>query len=127
MALDLHLRSFEERGIFMVRGWSIALGVGLVILGLAGLSGPFGSWMAWLDFVAALGSFVIAASIMPTDLETARASSPLILSLGLFVMWIVGLVTASAVGWLSWWNFAFACAYLILGLVANQRRRLHRP
>ena len=102
----------------MVRGTSIVLGAGLVILWLVGLGNNSTGWLTWLDGVAALCAFAIAAAVIPEKVGLgARAGAPVALSLGLFVLWILAL-SVGATAWLAWWTFAFGCAFLILGLVA---------
>lgn len=109
----------------MVKAWSVVLGIGLVLLGLAGLGNVNGgTWISWLDFVAALGSFIVAGMIRP-ELEAmpaGRFSGPALISGSLFVMWIIGLATGSVPSSIVWWNFAFACAYGLLALAASSTR-----
>lgn len=104
----------------MVRTWAVILGIGLGILWIVGLNDPAApGWLTWLDGVAALCSFAIAAAYPDTVRSRAgRAAAPIVLALGLFALWIVGLAT-HAVAWLSWWTFAFACAYVLLGIGAG--------
>lgn len=108
----------------MVRTWSIILGIGLIILGIAGLNTAAGGpWIAWLDILGGLMSFFVAASARPavTAVSTQRypnAGGVLFLSLGLFAMWIIGVVTKSVTPTLAWWNFGFACVYGLLAITA---------
>jgi hypothetical protein len=102
----------------MVRGTSIVLGAGLIILWLVGLGNNASAWLTWLDGAAALCAFGIAAAIVPDRIGVATAvGAPIALAVGLYVLWIVALAVGST-PWLAWWTFAFACAFLILGLLA---------
>jgi hypothetical protein len=111
----------------MVRGWSAILGIGLVILWIAGLSSATApAWLTWLDAAAAVWAFIIAAGT-PVDARTAmRAGNPIALSIGLFAFWIIGLAT-SGPAWQDWWNFAFACAFLVLGFAGGMAGRRAVP
>jgi hypothetical protein len=103
----------------MVRGTSIALGIGLAILWIVGLSNHAAIWLTWLDALAALGAFAVAAAAVPdTPRSTAVAASPILLATGLFVVWIIGLAV-HAESYMAWWTFAFACAFLLLGLFSG--------
>jgi hypothetical protein len=105
----------------MVRGISIALGIGLVILWLVGLSNHATAWLTWFNGLGALAAFGVAASA-PEGIATSRAAGgPFGLSGALFVLWIVAMVTR-ADHWLAWWTFAFACAFLIVGFLGSSQR-----
>jgi hypothetical protein len=114
----------------MVRTWSLVLGLGLVILGLGGLSQlTGGTWMAWLDIIVGLVSFFAAgSSAMAPATEGGRqpagSGGLLTLSVFLFAMWLIGLVTGSVAKSILWWNFAFACAYGLVAIAAYARRGL---
>ena len=102
-----------------LRTWLTVLGVGLAILWIAGL-GSFGPTraIAWLDLIGAVLSFIgVAATTAETTVNT-RASGTILLGLGVFASWLIGLVNV-AVPWMVWWTFAFACAYLILGIAST--------
>jgi hypothetical protein len=112
----------------MVRFWSVVLGIGLILLWIAELGSPgFGGyvpsagtataarWITWLDLVGAFFAFVIAGVSYSHARRSARAAGPIALAIGLFVLWIVGLAS-NVVPWVSWWNFAFACAFLLMGI-----------
>ncbi len=111
----------------MLRGTSIALGIGLVILWLVGLSDHATLWLTWLDGLAGLAAFGVAA--VASDQATGGATvtmartagGPLGISLGLYILWIIGLAT-HAERWLTWWTFAFACAFLIFGFLGSSQR-----
>jgi hypothetical protein len=106
----------------MVRGISVFLGIGLVILWIAGLSTPnTAGWLVWLDGIAALCAFAIAGATVPGVSRASRAGGPIALSLGLFALWVIGLAT-NVQSWLAWWTFAFACAFLLLGIAGGASR-----
>ncbi|MBI3558004.1 MAG: hypothetical protein HY074_17205 [Deltaproteobacteria bacterium] len=111
----------------MVRSWSLLLGIGLVFLGLAGLGGTnaagSGQWMVWLDFVAAFLSFVVAATLRPEAPRSEQVSGPGMLSIGLFIMWVVALIIGNVPTALVWWNFAFAVAYGLLTMLSKEGRK----
>jgi hypothetical protein len=101
------------------KGMAIAMGVGLAILWIAGLSSPYApAWFTWLDGVAAFCAFVIAGTNQSYDTRAKRMGGPIALAAGLYALWVIGLATG-AVAWLSWWTFAFACAFLIFGVTAG--------
>jgi ABC-type transport system involved in cytochrome c biogenesis permease subunit len=107
----------------MLKSVSTILGLGLVVLWVAGLSSPdAANWMTWLDGLAALCAFGIAAYATPYATRNSRAGMPIVLSVGLFILWLAG-QSAGVVPWMSWWNFAFACAFLILGIYSMMERR----
>jgi hypothetical protein len=109
----------------MSRGISIALGVGLVILWLTGRAYGAPAWLAWLDGIAALVAFGLAAVF--TAAVRFGAAIAGFLALGLIVLWVVALATHHGM-WLGWWDFAFACAFLLLAARALAGwRTAHRP
>ncbi len=111
----------------MVRGSSIVLGAGLVILWLVGLANGASPWLTWMTLLGGVFSFGLAAAIVPNRGGFAvAAGAPIALAIFLSVLWIVAL-TIGATGWLAWWTFAFACAYLILGLLAIGERSPTSP
>jgi hypothetical protein len=111
----------------MVRGTSIALGIGLAILWIVGLSNHAAMWLTWLDGLAALCAFGVASAAVPdVTRSTAVTASPIVLATGLFVLWIIGLAV-HAEGWLAWWTFAFACGFLLLGLFSGTTTTTRHP
>src|ERR1700722_16549841 len=101
--------------MFMTKSMTVLMGVGLAVLWLAGLGSPTSvAWVTWLDFVAGLWAFGIVAGGRINFRIGERADSAIALSVGLFAIWIVGLTTI-APGWQSWWNFGFACGFLVTG------------
>lgn len=109
----------------MVRQFSVILGIGLIVLWIAGLSSPFApAWISWLDGAAGLLAFLIAGSNQQQPIGAsarAQAGGPLALAIGLFALWVVALSTA-VIPWMTWWTFAFACAFLALSVAVMGRR-----
>jgi hypothetical protein len=111
----------------MVRGTSIVLGAGLVILWLVGLANHASPWLTWLELLGAVFSFGLAAAIVPNRRGFAvAAGAPIALAVYLSLLWIVAL-TIGATSWMAWWTFAFAVGYLILGLLAIGERSPTTP
>jgi len=105
----------------LVRTWLTVLGIGMVVLWIAGLSSPIASrWMVWLDLVAAALTFIGVAGTRETTDRSTRAGGTIALSAGVFAIWLGGMVNG-AVPWLTWWNFIFACGYLLVGIAASRR------
>jgi len=109
----------------MFRGVSVALGIGLIILWIAGLSAHATPWLAWLDGVAGLAAIVLGLTAVRMAAFGVAAWG--LVALGLFVLWIIGLAAHGPL-WLAWWTFAFACAFVILAAssVSGSDRRLHQ-
>lgn len=107
----------------MFRAISFVLGLGLVLLWLAGLSAHASGWLTWLDGLAALIAIAGAASLV--EFHRGGSAGAGLLALGLFVLWIVGLATGATL-WLSWWTFAFACAFFVVaGTSLSGHTQLH--
>jgi hypothetical protein len=95
----------------------ILLGIGLLLLWLVGLSEESAGWLLWLDFVA--GILSIIGGLALTRPRTAElVGEPVALAMALFVLWIIALATGTE-AWKAWWTFAFACAYVLLGLAGG--------
>ncbi len=106
----------------MVRGISVALAIGLVILWIVGLGDHATAWLTWLDGLGALFGFALAAGIVPGVSAAAAAAGPIALAIGLGILWIIGLATNASM-WLTWWTFAFAIAFLLVGIGAGMQQR----
>lgn len=109
----------------MVRGSSIFLGAGLIVLWLVGLGNHATPWLSWLVAVGGLVGLGIGAAVSGST-STNRGfampvGAPIGLAIALFVVWIVAL-SVGASAWMAWWTFAFGCAFLILGLLAIGER-----
>ena len=90
----------------------ISLAVGLGILWVVGLSQGAAPWLVWLDFIAAL--IALAAPLLPEQNGTIMKAPPFALAVGVGALWLGALATGVR-SWLTWWNFAFAIAFLVLG------------
>ena len=117
-----------------MRAGLAVLGMGLSFLWIAGLNDPeLPSWFVWADFAVAIASLMAAAvpvltraGMVPVsrtvggrDFGAVSAAImralPFGCALALFALWIIGISTG-AVSWFAWWTFAFASAYLVVGL-----------
>ena len=107
----------------MLRRNATLLGIGLLVLWVAGLGAPEASpWLTWLDGTAALFSF-LAAIYGPRQREKGtRVLGVATLASALFVLWIVGLA-AGVPRWQAWWTFAFGCAFLALAVGCAREKR----
>ena len=103
----------------MIRSLSLVLGVGLAVLWIFGVTYDATAWLTWLDLVAALCAFLIAIGVGAAATgRSVSAGGALALGLGLGALWIIAVATA-AIPWLTWWTFAFACAFILLGLLGS--------
>ena len=108
----------------MIRGLSLFLGIGLVILWVCGIHQHGTVWLTWLDGLCAVGGLIIAANNGEGKERLTVASYTLALAGGLGLLWLVGLATRRE-AWLTWWTFAFGCAYLALGVAGRLTERPH--
>ena len=123
----------------MLKRSCIILGVGLLVMWIPGLGSPTApGWLTWLDGVGAFFTFIVSGSGSPyTDpyavpdygVETAmdvsmksRLRRTFGISAYLFMLWIVAASTG-AVAWMTWWTFAFACAFSAVGLAEMTKLR----
>lgn len=104
----------------MVRGWMIALGVGLLVLWLAGLAGA--GWLLWLAFAVGVLSIVAGFWLPDSAPRYARGGVPGVFAAEMFVLWVVALATAQP-PWQTWWIFIFGCAYLLLAAAGGAVRQ----
>ena len=103
------------------------LGIGLVVLWIAGLgSATAPRWLTWFDGLAALASFAIAAFTPAYASKSTRMGEPIAVSVGLYALWVIALASG-ATGWLTWWTFVFACAFVGLGIACASERRTPLP
>ncbi len=91
---------------------SVVLGLGLVILWVAGISAHAVNWLTWLDGIVGLMAIAAGLGAMRVATRAGVATSGG-LAFALFLLWIIGLAAGSTV-WVVWWTFAFACGFLIL-------------
>ncbi len=111
----------------MTKGLTVILGIGLIILWIVGLGDPVApGWLTWLDGVAGLCAFGIAGAMAPASTRGVRMGGPILLAIGLYALWVIGLAT-HAVPWLKWWTFAFADAFLLVGIGATGEQRRISP
>lgn len=91
------------------------MGLGLVLLAIAGASYHTPGWLLGLELAGAA-----AAAITAWALASARRFGGILaglLAIGLLLLWLVG-VAAGAAFWLAWWNFGFAAGFLILAFAS---------
>lgn len=93
----------------------MALAVGLGILWVVGMAEGAVSWLVWLDFVAALAA--MAVPLLPERGGASLKAPPFVLAFGVGLLWVFALATGVRSS-LTWWNFAFAVAFLVLGFAA---------
>ena len=104
----------------MVRGISVFLGIVLLAMFVVGIAGPTSaSWLLWLDLAASICAFIIAGVASPTAAKVTKTTYPMALSAGLFVLWLIALGSAGVPGWLKWFNFGVAVAFLLTGLTGG--------
>ena len=85
----------------MERGGMVALGIGLLVLWLVGLSDLATRWLSWLNGAAGVAALVAAGSALgPERVTGSAAGSSVAIAIGLFVLWVIGLA-AGATGWLT--------------------------
>jgi hypothetical protein len=101
----------------MFRVISFILGIGLIVLWIAGGSSTHASdWLPRLDGLA--GLIAIAMGIGLETVSRAGVFGWGLLALGLFILWIVGLAAGGGLT-VAWWTFGFACAFVILAAAAT--------
>jgi hypothetical protein len=103
----------------MYRPVSAVLSLGLLVLWIAGLAYHAPAWLTWLDGGGAVVAFVTAYVFGLAWFAGVALSG--LLSLGLFVVWLVALAAGGA-SWLAWWNLGFAAAFSVLAVVAIGQR-----
>lgn len=103
----------------MLRGITVALGIGLIMLFLSGLAinGGTAPWMPWIDLIAGVMAFVFAAVMRPEHPRAARGGGAIFLALSLFALGLLAF-SSNAAPWLAVWNFLFAGALFLVGLGA---------
>jgi hypothetical protein len=101
----------------MLKKYSTLLGIGLLVLWGTGLrSAEAAPWISWLVGVGALCSFGIAAFTPSYAGKNTKMGEAVLVGTGMFILWILGM-SNGVVPWMAWWTFAFACAFLLLGIV----------
>jgi hypothetical protein len=115
-----------QKEVVMLRSVSVVLAVGLVLLWLVGLNQHATAWLTWLDGLAALCAFGLAIGAGPAVTRAIGAGGPIALGIGIGILWIIGLAMHTE-PWLTWWTFAFACAFVVLGVAGGMNRRELTP
>jgi hypothetical protein len=98
----------------MLRNGDAFFGVVLLLLGMGGLTTGAMHWLTWLNFLAAVCAFYLAAY------GRNRAGGPagtIAMGATLLVASIVALLYGST-GWLSWGTFALSCLILVVGIAS---------
>jgi hypothetical protein len=109
----------------MVRKSSFILGIALGVFWWIGLSENQGATVLWFDAVGAVLAFGTAALVSEPEHNPSRLGGPVILGLGLGILWIVGMASHQP-PWANWLNFVFAVAFLGLAVAAAlQPRMIH--
>ena len=107
----------------MVNRMCAVFGLGLLVVWVVGLSNPTASsWINWLDGMAALAAFSIAAFLPAYSSRRIRSAAPGLISFVLAVLWIAGMSTG-VVSWQRWANALFAIAFGALSFFVTFERR----
>jgi len=108
----------------MVRRSSFVIGLGLALLWGIGLSLDHNAGLLWFDAVGAVVAFAIGGLVDDTfESDPSHAFGPVLLGLGLTMVWIIGLATHQP-NWATWAQFPFAVACLAVGVVTLGSRRV---
>ena len=107
----------------MVRTSCFILGMALGIFWWVGLSTNPAATLLWIDAIAAVAAFGVAALLSDPERNPSRAFGPAMLGLGLGVACVVG-IAGGQPGWASWLNFLFAVAFLGVAISALMEPRL---
>ncbi len=107
----------------MVRKSCFILGIALGVFWWIGLSENQGATVLWFDAVAAVIAFGTAALVSEPEHNPSRLAGPVVLGLGLAVLWVVGMSVGQPV-WANWLNFAFAVSFLGVAVAAALQPRL---
>lgn len=91
------------------------LGIGMIILGLFGISRV--DWLGWLDLVIGVIGLIASGALGRTPRTTAMASQ-IGLGIATLVLWVIAL-SVGVVPWLTWWTFAFGVAFVLASFIAR--------
>lgn len=99
------------------------LGAGLLVLCLVGLATPSPVWLVWLDGLTGIWSLLVAGAVLGLGMRSSEAAPgwSLAIAAALLALWAGGFVIHER-GWLLWWTFGFALAYLLVGVVLDLSR-----
>src|SRR5215469_4996128 len=107
----------------MVRNSCFILGIALGVFWWVGLSQNQAATILWFDAVAAVLAFGTAALVSEPERNPGRLGGPVVLGLGLAVLWVVGMSIGQP-GWANWLNFMFAVLFLGLAAAAALQPRM---
>ncbi len=117
----------------MIRASTLILGLGLAVLAFLGWISTEGTgWVSAFDLLGAFWALLISArssAFAPPNPEGERAlaGGPILLGLGLIIVWILAYSNPMVAKWQAWWTFSVGCASLIVGvatlLTKGQGRR----
>lgn len=110
----------------MIRVPAIVIGLFLLVVWIFGLRFHSQTWLTWLDGAGALLAFAIAGAAGRAESAAGRSSMAAVLAIGLFALWIIGLITR-ADSWLVWCTFAGACASALFAFGGGMRGAVPRP
>lgn len=112
----------KQRSGFVL-GASVVLGIGLIVLWLVGLGQGSAGWLLWMDLLAGIVS--IGAGVAASEERAPRWSrigEPVALGVATAILWIIALARGVE-SWKTWWTFAFACAYFVVGIATGVEQR----
>lgn len=102
---------------FSMKVWSGILGIGLIIVGIAGIRSPHTlQGVAWLNLVIGIAAVIFSGSIKQTSSKIHRASGPTVFAIILFGLWVIEMVIMPSQTWQAWWNFIFAMAFIAMSI-----------
>ncbi len=96
----------------VTRGVAFIIGLFLLAVWIAGLSLHTTPWITWLDFVGGIIAVVMGVAPLQRGGVGTLAGLPVVVAIGLFAMWIVGLAI-HVEPWIAWCTFGAACALLL--------------
>lgn len=102
----------------MVRGLSLLLAAGLVILWAAGLDNHATVWLTWLAGFGALAGFMIAAGPGVGPGHAVKPGGLVALALGLAALATIGFARHAEL-WLSASVLFFGCGFLVVGAAGS--------
>jgi hypothetical protein len=111
----------------MIRGFSLLLAGGLVIVWAVGFHGHATTWLTWLCALAATGGFLVAAGPGVGPGHPVQPGGLVAVGAGLAVVSIIGFVR-HAEHWLSGWALVFGFGFVLVGLAGElSRYRMAHP
>jgi hypothetical protein len=100
------------------------MGIGLLILALAGLGKQVPGWAGWITFGIGVASMIAGAAAF--DVRERRWLAPVGFFLAMAAMWVMELATGVE-SWFTWVSFAAALIYLGSAAAAQVPRGTLRP